>query len=94
MTEAEYMRLAIRKAQEGIAAGQSPFGAIIIKDNQVVAVTHNTVWRDCDPKHTSVLAQFSEFAAYSWLSWPRLAIVRGRPQRIRRFAGPHVSLPR
>ena len=49
MTEAEYMRLAIRKAQEGIAAGQSPFGAIIIKDNQVVAVTHNTVWRDCDP---------------------------------------------
>jgi tRNA(Arg) A34 adenosine deaminase TadA len=49
MTDEEYMRLAIQKAQEGIAAGQSPFGAVIIKDNRVVAATHNTVWRDTDP---------------------------------------------
>ena len=49
MTEMEYMRLAIQKAQEGIAAGQSPFGAVIIKDDEVVAATHNTVWRDSDP---------------------------------------------
>src|SRR5207245_2955698 len=49
MTEAEYMRLAIRKAQDGIAAGQSPFGAVIIKDDRLIAATHNTVWRDSDP---------------------------------------------
>jgi guanine deaminase len=49
MTDAEYMRLAIQKAQEGIAAGQSPFGAVIIKGDKVVAATHNTVWRDSDP---------------------------------------------
>jgi tRNA(Arg) A34 adenosine deaminase TadA len=49
MKDAEYMRLAIRKAQEGIAARQSPFGAVIIKDDQVIAATHNTVWRDSDP---------------------------------------------
>jgi tRNA(Arg) A34 adenosine deaminase TadA len=49
MTEAEYMRLAIRKAAEGIAAGQSPFGAVIVQGGEVVAATHNTVWRDCDP---------------------------------------------
>src|SRR6516165_9769852 len=49
MTDADYMRLAIRKAQESIAAGQSPFGAVIIKDGEVVAATHNTVWRDSDP---------------------------------------------
>src|SRR3989442_10578597 len=49
MTDVDYMHLAIQKAQEGIAAGQSPFGAVIIKDDQVVAATHNTVWRDSDP---------------------------------------------
>src|SRR5438309_1330547 len=49
MTDHDYMRLAIRKAQEGIAAGQSPFGSAIVRDGQVVAVTHNTVRRDDDP---------------------------------------------
>jgi guanine deaminase len=49
MSEAELMRLAIEKTREGIAAGQSPFGSIIVKDGEVVASTHNTVWRDTDP---------------------------------------------
>jgi tRNA(Arg) A34 adenosine deaminase TadA len=49
MNEQETMRLAIRKAQEGIAAGQSPFGSAIVRLGEVVAVTHNTVWRDGDP---------------------------------------------
>ncbi len=49
MTDIESMRLAIQKAQEGIRAGQSPFGAVIVKDGNVVAATHNTVWRDSDP---------------------------------------------
>lgn len=49
MTEQDFMRLAIRKAQEGIAAGQSPFGSAIVQAGKVVAVTHNTVWRDGDP---------------------------------------------
>jgi tRNA(Arg) A34 adenosine deaminase TadA len=49
MTEHEAMRLAIRKAQEAIAAGQSPFASVIVRGDNVVAVTHNTVWRDTDP---------------------------------------------
>jgi tRNA(Arg) A34 adenosine deaminase TadA len=49
MTEHEAMRLAIRKAQEAIAAGQSPFASAILRGGDVVAVTHNTVWRDTDP---------------------------------------------
>ena len=49
MSEADLMRLAIEKTREGIAAGQSPFGAVIVKDGEVVASTHNTVWRDTDP---------------------------------------------
>jgi guanine deaminase len=47
--EAEYMRLAIRKAQEGISRGQSPFGSAIVRAGEVVAVTHNSVWLTCDP---------------------------------------------
>jgi guanine deaminase len=49
MTEQDFMRLAIRKAQEGIAAGQSPFGSVIVRNGEVIAATHNTVWRDGDP---------------------------------------------
>jgi len=43
------MSLAIAKTREGIASGQSPFGAVIVRGGAVVAATHNTVWRDLDP---------------------------------------------
>ncbi len=49
MTEADFMRRAIETTREGIAAGQSPFGSVIVKDGKVVAATYNTVWRDTDP---------------------------------------------
>ncbi len=49
MSDHDFMRLAIRKAQEGIAAGQSPFGSVIVQGGEPVAATHNTVWRDGDP---------------------------------------------
>jgi len=44
MPEAEFMQLAIDRAREGIAAGQSPFGASIVRDGRVI-----TVRRDGDP---------------------------------------------
>jgi guanine deaminase len=43
------MQLCIEKAREGIAAGQTPFGSVIIRGSDVVASSHNTVWRDCNP---------------------------------------------
>jgi tRNA(Arg) A34 adenosine deaminase TadA len=43
------MLQAIAKAVEGIAAGQLPFGAVIVRDGVIVAATHNTVGRDGDP---------------------------------------------
>jgi guanine deaminase len=49
LDEPSLMRLAIKVAREGIAAGQSPFGSILVKDGKVISVTHNTVWRDTDP---------------------------------------------
>jgi guanine deaminase len=49
MTEADYMRLAIETARQGIASGQSPFGSVIVRGGEVMAATHNVVWRTCDP---------------------------------------------
>jgi tRNA(Arg) A34 adenosine deaminase TadA len=45
------MRQAIAKTREGIAAGQTPFGAIVVraKDGEIVSTAHNTVWHDTDP---------------------------------------------
>ncbi len=40
-----FMRLAIEEAKKGDA----PYGAVIVKDQKVVAVAHNTVKRDSDP---------------------------------------------
>ena len=45
----ECMRLAIEKAREGIAAGQAPFGALIVSGEAVLAVAYNSVRRDRDP---------------------------------------------
>jgi guanine deaminase len=49
MTEADFMRVAIERTREGIAAGQSPFGSVIVRGGEVVAATHNTVWLTTDP---------------------------------------------
>ena len=49
MTNNDGMQLAIAKAQEGIAAGQTPFGTVIVHGGEIVAAAHNTVWRDGDP---------------------------------------------
>jgi tRNA(Arg) A34 adenosine deaminase TadA len=41
--------MACEKARQGIAAGQSPFGAVIVGGGRLVAAAHNTVWKDTDP---------------------------------------------
>ena len=47
-TDERFMRLAIEKTREGIAAGQLPFGACLVRGEDVLALTHNTVPRDGD----------------------------------------------
>jgi guanine deaminase len=52
-----WMRLAIAKAKEGIAAGQTPFGACIVREHKPVAVAHNVVLRTTDiTAHAEVMA--------------------------------------
>lgn len=45
MTPEDFMRIALEEAKQG----DTPYGAVIVKDNTVVATAHNTVKRDNDP---------------------------------------------
>ena len=38
-TDERFMRLAIEKTREGIKAGQSPFGACLVRDGEILATT-------------------------------------------------------
>lgn len=45
----DWMGLAIDAARSGIATGQSPFGAVIVRGDELVAAASNVVWRTTDP---------------------------------------------
>ena len=45
----EYMREAIRLADESVKHGGGPFGAVIVRDGEIVAGSANSVTRDNDP---------------------------------------------
>ena len=52
-----WMRLAIAQARQGLAAGQSPFGCVIVRDGAVIGAGHNEVWLRGDPTaHAEVVA--------------------------------------
>ncbi|MDX1418625.1 MAG: nucleoside deaminase [Rubricoccaceae bacterium] len=45
---AHFMRMAIRKALEGVREGGSPFGACVVRGTEVVACVHNVVRQSTD----------------------------------------------
>ena len=45
----EFMREAIRLANQGVAQGGGPFGAVIVKDGEIIAGSSNSVTIDNDP---------------------------------------------
>lgn len=48
MSDSGFMRRAIARAREGLAAGQTPFGACIVRDGRILATEHNAVWAATD----------------------------------------------
>lgn len=48
MNDQAFMQLAIARTREGIARGQTPFGACIVRDGAVVSCEHNGVWATTD----------------------------------------------
>ena len=46
----KYMDMAVKDALTGIQKGEGgPFGALVLKDDQVISIGHNTVLKDNDP---------------------------------------------
>ncbi|HOY09136.1 MAG TPA: nucleoside deaminase [Candidatus Omnitrophota bacterium] len=43
-----FMRRAIQRARDGVGAGQTPFGACIVRNGCVVSCEHNEVWKGTD----------------------------------------------
>ena len=58
MSDTDYMRIAIQLAKDGIAKGiGGPFGAIVVKDGQIIGQGQNRVIADNDPTaHAEVSA--------------------------------------
>jgi guanine deaminase len=57
MTDDHWMSLAIDRARAGIAAGQTPFGAVIVRGSALIAAAHNEVWSRTDTTaHAEVVA--------------------------------------
>ncbi len=55
--DTRFMRMAIEKCREGIAEGQTPFGACIVRNGQVISCAHNNVWTNTDPTaHAEICA--------------------------------------
>ena len=46
MNDEEFMRAAIEKVRAGIREGQTPFGACLGKDGEIIACEHNEVWKN------------------------------------------------
>lgn len=44
-----WMELAIEQARRAIDAGQTPFGAVIVRGDELIAAGHNQVWGTTDP---------------------------------------------
>lgn len=49
MPREEFMRLAIEKAREGVAKGQWPYGACVVKGDEMVSCAHNVSRATLDP---------------------------------------------
>ena len=57
MSDEDWMRAAIEAARRGIEQGQTPFGAAIVRGDQLVVASHNVVWENTDiTAHAEVTA--------------------------------------
>ncbi len=57
LEDEKFMRLALDACRKGIDAGQSPFGACIARDGDMLSCSHNQVWASTDPTaHAEVQA--------------------------------------
>src|SRR5215471_16430004 len=67
-----FMELALRQAETAVTYGQTPFGAVVVCDKELVSEGHNTVRADLDPTaHAEIVA--IRKAWHRLGSWQKLA---------------------
>ena len=68
MTHEEYLRLAIEESARSVEEGSSPFGAVIVRNEEILAVEHNLVVPCQDPtahaEVTAIRAACAEIGSY------------------------------
>jgi guanine deaminase len=62
MDHNDWMKLAINQARESIAMGQSPFGSVVVRGQELVSANHNEVWHRCDPTAHAEVVNIQESA--------------------------------
>ncbi len=61
MTNEKFMRVALDEAHAGVDGGDGgPFGAVIVKNEKIIAQAHNTVLKDHDPTQHAEIKAISE----------------------------------
>lgn len=70
MQHEDFMREALQLARDNIEAGGRPFGAVLVKDGQVIARAANVIHLDCDPTAHAELLTIRQASAA--LGTPRL----------------------
>lgn len=60
-THEKFMEIALDLARSAYVNGDEPFGAILVKDNQVVAKSENRIVSNSDPTLHAELALISDF---------------------------------
>ncbi|WP_152222394.1 nucleoside deaminase [Pseudomonas sp. SCB32] len=70
MQHENFMREALQLARDNIEAGGRPFGAVLVKDGQVIARAANSIHLDCDPTAHAELLTIRQASAA--LGTPRL----------------------
>ena len=74
-SDADYMGLAIEKARAGIAAGQTPFGACLVKDGEVLACGSTIPCRRAQTSRRMRRSMFCGRRAGGWEAWRRGATI-------------------
>jgi tRNA(Arg) A34 adenosine deaminase TadA len=61
MKDQEFMQVAIDLAKRAVAKGNEPFGAVLVKDEEIVMTGMNRIHSENDPTHHAELGLIREF---------------------------------
>lgn len=79
----EFLRMAAEKSERSVENGGGPFGAVIVKNDEVLAVESNSVTIDNDPTaHAEVMPSVRHAARWARSNWMAATSI-ARASRVR-----------